>query len=124
MTNETTRNEFTFEDAVTIQRENIDGWYLVLKPEIFIALVAEQARQNAQPNTDPYKVWRGQAIDEWVLNYINDARNARVRASNALTEQEEPQDNEPYAITCYDCGKTFDSENPPSQEPQICNDCR
>lgn len=71
-TNQTSalRPEFTLAEAFKIQANQIAEWKLVLKPSVHKALL-QHAREHNESVINPYDVFRGVQIAEWVNNHIN-----------------------------------------------------
>lgn len=60
---------FTREEALKIQKEHIEEWSLVLKPEIVEIVKNEAIKQNLIDTGNPFDVWRGTDISEFIMNY-------------------------------------------------------
>jgi hypothetical protein len=69
----TSTNEFTMGKALEIQKMNLEQWATVLRPEIQFRLEHQAAKMNAMlrdcetGSENPYNVWRGQDMTDWVL---------------------------------------------------------
>jgi hypothetical protein len=63
------RKEFTVEDGIEIQAEQLAGWKLILIPEVYEALEEYTLRNNhkAQSGRD---VCRGVDLDNYIGNYM------------------------------------------------------
>jgi hypothetical protein len=65
------RKPFTLEAGLWVQQENLEFWASVLKPAVFTVLAEAVFEENnkLRPDADGYDVWRGQSLNEFVLNY-------------------------------------------------------
>lgn len=62
--------QFSFKKAFAIQANQIRRWRRVLKPSVTRALIAEaRARNNMSFLRNPYDVFRGDDISEFIQNY-------------------------------------------------------
>jgi len=63
------RKEFTVEDGIEIQAEQLAGWKLILIPEVYEALEEYALRNNhkAQSGRD---ICRGVDLDNYIGNYM------------------------------------------------------
>lgn len=67
----------TLEEALEIQAAGLRRWEMVLKPEVFGSLCHCVAR-DSQGVTNPYKIPRGDSLNEWVLNYHHHGGSGRL----------------------------------------------
>ena len=64
-----TTTEFTMEDAIRIQSEQLVEWAKVLKPEAYIMLLQHAIKSNSKCK-NPYEVFRGVDIENYIHNHI------------------------------------------------------
>jgi len=65
--------EFTIDDAIRIQREQLFAWRKVLTPEAYGDLVIH-AEQNNRTAKDPKQITRGSDLSVFVNNYANNIK--------------------------------------------------
>jgi hypothetical protein len=65
--------EFTIDDAIRIQRDQLLAWRKVLTPEAYGDLVIH-AEQNNRTTKDPNKITRGSDLSVFVNNYANNIK--------------------------------------------------
>lgn len=75
-----TRPKLTFTQAIDFQREHLDQWKTVLKPEVFMKLRAWAISGN-RTCANPFDIKRGVDLDNWVHNY---ALGYEMRADGTL----------------------------------------
>lgn len=59
---------FTIEDALKIQHDQMMWWKKVLKRHFWLKLEAHVVELNKNLPKDPYCLFRGTEIDNWVMN--------------------------------------------------------
>jgi hypothetical protein len=64
-----TNQLMTMAEAMQIQAEHLSIWFKVLNKETYNAIMHEVNHRNAKGYDSPYDVFRGQSIDNWVINY-------------------------------------------------------
>ena len=62
--------EFTLENAIEIQSEQIERWGSVLNTEAYNKLLKEVLKCNAKGYKSPYDVFRGGDIDMFIHNNL------------------------------------------------------
>lgn len=60
---------FTREEALKIQTDQIEELSFILKPEIIEILKNEAAKHNSIDTGNPFDIWRGTDIENFVMNY-------------------------------------------------------
>lgn len=63
------KSEFTMNDALKVQKEQLKGWQKILKPEAFDKL-QKHAEEKNKITKDPYKVFRGTDIHNFIHNNL------------------------------------------------------
>ena len=63
------KEEFSVEDGVVVQHEQLKMWKAVLNTKAFIHLCEICNKDNAKPKRDGYDVLRGVMLDEKVTHY-------------------------------------------------------
>lgn len=74
--------DFTMEDAFDIQSQHIAEWKDILNDAAFNLLQTEVDRRNKAGYRTPYDVFRGNDIDQFIANIMNDARNEKNRSKS------------------------------------------
>jgi hypothetical protein len=64
------RKEFTIENAIEIQLEQINRWSSVLKTEAYLELLKEATKRNKKGYKSPSDVFRGVDIDNFIHNNL------------------------------------------------------
>lgn len=65
----TNNDNFTKEDAIKIQRDQLDQWAKILKPEVFAKLEAHAIADNDHVSiSNPFEIFRGTRIDNYLHN--------------------------------------------------------
>ena len=62
--------EFTMQDALDIQKEQLAKWQMVLKDDVYNDLYHFVSRMNSKGYKSPYNVFRGTQIDGYIANYM------------------------------------------------------
>ena len=62
------RDEFTLDDALRVQKEQILKWKPKIVPELYKAIWAEAHKLNKNVE-NPYRVFRGSDIDNFIHNW-------------------------------------------------------
>ena len=72
------RPEFTMDQAIAYQDAELARWKILLNDKVYKELHDVVKNSNAGV-TDPYKVTRGQCLNNWLLNYGNDYEPIKVK---------------------------------------------
>lgn len=66
-------NKATLTDILKIQLEQLTEWSEVLNTEAYLLLLKKAMKENAKGYSDPYHVWRGTDMSNFIANlYRND----------------------------------------------------
>lgn len=66
----TMSQDFTMQDAMNVQLEQITRWAKVLNTDAYLMLLKGIAKKNAKGYKSPYDVFRGNDIDMFIHNEI------------------------------------------------------
>jgi hypothetical protein len=67
------RETFTLQDAKNTQMLQLLQWKKVLTQKVYFKLLRHAMKEN-EKCTEPYKIFRGTDIDQWIHNYMNNTK--------------------------------------------------